>query len=150
MRSGSLDRSRASTAARNSTQNASFSSFGLGLGSNTSTRRKFGTPAVDPSTLAPGLYVNSAGGSLTTFCTQGSADQPAARRACVMHSCKAQQYVSGNNSSRTVMMTSGIERWAFGVGVQVSPVLLQFFRSYPIMISNNTAKRDVFGYLIGA
>src|SRR5580704_1639630 len=125
MRSGSLERSRASTAARNSTQNASFSAFGLGLGSSTSTKRKFGTSATDSSGLAAGLYVSSAGGSRTTFCTHDSADQPAARRACVIHSCKAQQYVSGNNSSRTVMMTRGIERWAFGIDVRVRLFLLQ-------------------------
>jgi hypothetical protein len=36
------------------------------------------------------------------------------------------------------MMTSGIERWAFGVGVQVSPVLLQFFRPWPTMTFNSS------------
>jgi hypothetical protein len=53
--------------------------------------------------------VNSAGGRRTTFCTHGSANQPAPRRASVVHSSKAQQWLSWNTSSRTVMMTSSIE-----------------------------------------
>src|SRR5260221_11247671 len=48
-------------------------------------------------------------GSRTIFCTHGSADQPAGWKALVVHSSKVQQYLCGNASSRTVMMTISID-----------------------------------------